>query len=88
MRSILCVLMASESYTKNPVVSAASVWSEVSCWLTGMQKLVAATPALAARPEFQRILNLKGLDVIATRCTQLLPAGPCNAIGSAIGRVR
>jgi hypothetical protein len=32
-----------------------------------MQKLVAATPALADRPEFQRIMNLKGLDVIATR---------------------
>lgn len=34
----------------------------------GMQKLVAATPALAERREFQRIMNLKGLDVIATRC--------------------
>jgi hypothetical protein len=36
-----------------------------------MQKLVATTPALAERSEFQRIMNLKGLDVIATRCVQL-----------------
>lgn len=70
MRSNLCVHLASLAYTENAIVNAASVQHEFLCWLTGMQKLVAATPALAARPEFQRILNLKGLDVIATRCAQ------------------
>ncbi len=32
-----------------------------------MQKLVQACPALAAAPEFRSVLNLKSLDVIATR---------------------
>ena len=68
MRSNMRVHLASLAYTESAVVIAASVQPEFLCWLTGMQKLVAATPALAARHEFQRILNLKGLDVIATRC--------------------
>lgn len=32
-----------------------------------MQKLVQSSPVLAERREFQNIMNLKGLDVIATR---------------------
>lgn len=35
--------------------------------ISGMQKLVQACPVLAGRREFQNIMNLKGLDVIATR---------------------
>ena len=64
------------------LVTAANV-KELFGWLTGMQKLVAATPALAARPEFQRIMNLKGLDVISTRCALLLRAELCSASGRA-----
>lgn len=33
----------------------------------GMQKLVSGCSSLAQRPEFRKILNLSGLDVIATR---------------------
>ncbi|KAK9868775.1 hypothetical protein WJX84_001572 [Apatococcus fuscideae] len=35
--------------------------------ITGMQKLIGASPTLAARPEFRRIMTLQGLDVMATR---------------------
>jgi len=35
--------------------------------IQGMQKLVQSSPVLAERREFQNIMNLKGLDVIATR---------------------
>lgn len=34
---------------------------------TGMKKLISNCPALGNRPEFRSIMNLKGLDVIATR---------------------
>ena len=33
----------------------------------GMQKLVTACPTLAAASEFRAVMNLKSLDVIATR---------------------
>lgn len=33
----------------------------------GMKKLIANCPALGTRPEFRAIMNLKGLDVVATR---------------------
>ena len=36
-------------------------------WNAGMQKLITASPTLAGRPEFRRIMTLKGLDVMATR---------------------
>jgi hypothetical protein len=32
-----------------------------------MQKLISSCAQLAARPEFARIMNLSGLDVVATR---------------------
>ena len=32
-----------------------------------MQKLISASPTLAAQPEFRRIMTLQGLDVMATR---------------------
>lgn len=35
--------------------------------VTGMQKLVQASPALGKLPEFQRIMNLRGVDVVSTR---------------------
>eukprot|EP00955_Chlamydomonas_euryale_P054963 355993-Chlamydomonas_euryale.AAC.12 len=35
--------------------------------ITGMQKLVTSVPALAAAPEFRAVMNLKSIDVIATR---------------------
>lgn len=35
--------------------------------IKGMQKLVANSPQLSAHPEFRRVYNLKGIDVIATR---------------------
>lgn len=35
--------------------------------VTGMQKIVAANPALGARADFRRIMNLQGLDVVSTR---------------------
>ncbi|KAG1676363.1 hypothetical protein FOA52_001158 [Chlamydomonas sp. UWO 241] len=35
--------------------------------ITGMQKLVTAVPALAAAQEFRAVMNLKSIDVIATR---------------------
>ena len=34
---------------------------------TGMQKLVAAAPALAARPELRATANLRSIDCLATR---------------------
>ncbi|KAG2497258.1 hypothetical protein HYH03_004842 [Edaphochlamys debaryana] len=35
--------------------------------ITGMQKLITATPALASQPDFRSIMELRALDVIATR---------------------
>lgn len=35
--------------------------------IKGMQKLVANCPKLSELPEFRRMYNLKGIDVIATR---------------------
>lgn len=35
--------------------------------ITAMQRLLAATPALAARDDFRRIASLRAIDVIATR---------------------
>ncbi len=35
--------------------------------ITAMQKLTLANPCLASRTEFQSIMNLSALDVIATR---------------------
>ena len=32
-----------------------------------MKKLISNCPALGNRPEFRSVMNLKGLDVIATR---------------------
>ena len=40
--------------------------SELRC-SAGMQKLVSGCSSLAQRPEFRKIFNLSGLDVIATR---------------------
>ena len=40
--------------------------SELHCSV-GMQKLVSGCSSLAQRPEFRKIFNLSGLDVIATR---------------------
>ena len=34
---------------------------------TGMQKIIQANPALGRRPEFRRIMNLRGIDVVSTR---------------------
>jgi uncharacterized protein with NAD-binding domain and iron-sulfur cluster len=35
--------------------------------ITGMQKIVQANPALGQRPEFRRMMNLRGIDVVSTR---------------------
>ena len=35
--------------------------------VTGMQKIVQANPALGTRPEFRRMMNLRGIDVVSTR---------------------
>lgn len=35
--------------------------------VTGMQKIVQANPSLGTRPEFQRMMNLRGIDVVSTR---------------------
>lgn len=35
--------------------------------VTGMQKIVQGNPALGARPEFRRMMNLRGIDVVSTR---------------------
>jgi hypothetical protein len=35
--------------------------------VTGMQKIVQANPSLGSRPEFQRMMNLRGIDVVSTR---------------------
>jgi hypothetical protein len=35
--------------------------------VTGMQKIVQANPALGSRPEFRRMMNLRGIDVVSTR---------------------
>jgi hypothetical protein len=35
--------------------------------ITGMQKIVRANPALGSRPEFRRMMNLRGIDVVSTR---------------------
>ncbi|KAI8468019.1 MAG: hypothetical protein J3K34DRAFT_454404 [Monoraphidium minutum] len=48
-----------ESYPADAVVSAIGI--------TGFQKLVSSCPALAARPELRAAMNLRGIDVIATR---------------------
>jgi len=48
-----------EVYETDAVVLAISI--------TGMQKLVAATPELGSRLEFQKIMNLSTIDCIATR---------------------
>ena len=40
--------------------------SQLHC-SAGMQKLVSGCSSLAQRPEFRKIFNLSGLDVIATR---------------------
>lgn len=47
------------SYPADAVVFAVGI--------TGMQKLVTATPALAKQPDFRAIMELRALDVIATR---------------------
>ena len=49
----------------------------------GMKKLISNCPALGTRPEFRGIMNLKGLDVIATRLwlDQSLPTKfPANVL--------
>lgn len=38
--------------------------------VTAMQKLVTACPVLAQRQEFRNVMNLRAIDVIATRCVQ------------------
>ncbi|DBA70993.1 hypothetical protein WJX79_001029 [Trebouxia sp. C0005] len=51
--------------------------------ITGMKKLISNCPALGTRPEFRGIMNLKGLDVIATRLwlDQSLPTKfPANVL--------
>ena len=35
--------------------------------ITGMQKIVQANPTLGSRPEFRRMMNLRGIDVVSTR---------------------
>jgi uncharacterized protein with NAD-binding domain and iron-sulfur cluster len=35
--------------------------------ITGMQKIIRANPALGARDEFRRVMNLRGIDVVSTR---------------------
>lgn len=35
--------------------------------VTGMQKIVQANPVLGSKPDFSRIMNLRGLDVVSTR---------------------
>lgn len=35
--------------------------------IKGMQRLLTSCPALASRIEFQKVMNLKGIDVMATR---------------------
>jgi hypothetical protein len=49
----------------------------------GMKKLISNCPALGTKPEFRGIMNLKGLDVIATRLwlDQSLPTKfPANVL--------
>ncbi len=49
----------------------------------GMKKLISSCPALGTRQEFRGIMNLKGLDVIATRLwlDQSLPTKfPANVL--------
>lgn len=57
--------------TKNPPTGASTRYEAdavvFAISIKGMQKLVAACPALAKLPEFRRVSNLKGIDVIATR---------------------
>lgn len=51
--------------------------------ITGMKKLITNCSALGTRPEFRNIMNLKGLDVIATRIwlDQTLPTRfPANVL--------
>lgn len=50
---------------------------------SGMKQLITNCPALGTRPEFRGIMNLKGLDVIATRLwlDQRLPTKfPANVL--------
>lgn len=35
--------------------------------ISGMQKLVYSTPALARQQDFRNIMNLRAIDVVATR---------------------
>lgn len=48
-------------------LSALFKWVGGSGRGTGMQKLVAAAPALAARPELRATANLRSIDCLATR---------------------
>ena len=52
-------------------------------FVSGMKQLITNCPALGTRPEFRGIMNLKGLDVIATRLwlDQRLPTRfPANVL--------
>ncbi|PNH05243.1 Phytoene dehydrogenase, partial [Tetrabaena socialis] len=63
------------SYPADAVVFAVGI--------TGMQKLVAATPALAKQPDFRAIMELRALDVIATRIwfdTRVATRYPANVL--------
>lgn len=57
--------------------------TQVGHVVSGMKQLITNCPALGTRPEFRGIMNLKGLDVIATRLwlDQRLPTRfPANVL--------
>ena len=57
--------------------------TQVGHGISGMKQLITNCPALGTRPEFRGIMNLKGLDVIATRLwlDQRLPTRfPANVL--------
>ena len=59
-RLLTCTPAGEESsYPADAVVFAVGI--------TGMQKLVPAVDLLSCRPEFRAIMNLRSIDVIATR---------------------